>query len=129
MPGLSESYHEAHEDQSAAVTCTVLDENDAAVALAAMDSIKMTLYAVDSNEVINSRSAQDVKNTNNCTYHATSGLFTWTMQTADNDIKDTKVDAADPERHRAVVRFVFSTTKAFTHTFIIDVFRIKRQPV
>jgi hypothetical protein len=47
--------------------------------------------------VINGRAAQNVKNANNVTIHATSGLVTWAMQVADStvtgDAGAVKVDA------------------------------------
>ncbi len=85
MP-LNEDSRTFVEESSGQYTATFKDESDTAVALTSIDSISLTLYDKYSGEIINSRNAQDVLNTNNVTYHATSGLLTWAIQQADNII-------------------------------------------
>lgn len=72
------------EGSSRIYTATLKDENGVAVSLASMVSLTLWLMNAATGAYINSRQAQNVLNTNNVTYHATSGLLTWSMQPADN---------------------------------------------
>lgn len=67
-------------------TATLKDKTDAAVPLASLTDIVLTLKDVETGEVINSRDAVSVKNTDGGTFHATSGLFTMTFDEDDNAI-------------------------------------------
>jgi len=67
-------------------TATLLDKAGAAVPLASLTALTITLKDVETGGVINVRTAQSVKNANNGTYHATSGLFTMAFQALDNVI-------------------------------------------
>ena len=58
------------------------------VPLASLTALTITLKDVETGGVINTRTAQSVKNANNGTYHATSGLFTMAFQALDNIIVD-----------------------------------------
>lgn len=87
------------EDSSYELTLTWRNEDGNAIALAEVSTLTLTYYQRFSGDIINSRSDQNVLNTNNVTYHATSGLMTWTVQPADTAITDT---ALDIEAHRAL---------------------------
>lgn len=107
-------------------TATLLDEDGNAIPLSSIDTITLTLYnlSATTRDVINSRNAQDVKNTNNVTIHATSGLLTWSMQIADNAIADALKRV---ERHRACFVFTYSGgTKRGTHEVDFDVENIEK---
>ena len=101
-------------------TSTLLDEDSTALALASVDTLTMTLYEVQGDTVINSRSAQDVLNTNSVTLHATSGLLTWTALAADNPIVNSP-GAGEYEQHIAVFTLTYSTTKTLNHEVAIYV--------
>ncbi len=64
-----------------------------AVVLTEVSTLTLTLKDQDGN-TINSRSAQNVLNTNNVTFHATTGLLTWAIQTADTTLHDTAAASA-----------------------------------
>lgn len=98
------------EKVSAIYTATLKDENGTVVPLSELLTLTLTLYDADQGEptlatanIINSRNVQNVKNTNNVTFHATSGLLTWSIQTADVPIID-----SDKLTELHVARFDFT---------------------
>lgn len=111
---------EINEESYGVVTTTLVDEDSVAIASADIDAITVTLIAERSGDVINSRSAQDVFNANNCTMHATSGLFTWNVQTADTEIVDnTKIGEIEP--HLATFTVTWDTTKKMHFEILLKV--------
>lgn len=108
------------QDTAAIYTATLKDETGAAIPLASLTAITLTLFNADVPEpspltanIINGRNEQDVKNTNNVTIHATSGLLTWNMQSADNPIIDERFNT---ELHIARFDFFYgSPTKQGAH--------------
>ncbi len=64
-----------------------------AVILTEVSTLTLTLKDQDGN-TINSRSAQNVLNANNVTFHATTGLLTWSIQTADTTLHDAAAASA-----------------------------------
>jgi hypothetical protein len=120
---------EIDEDSSGKVTFTLLDENDSAVTLADMGSITMTLIESNGGTTVNSRSAQNVLNTNNCTFHNTSGLFTWNVQIADTDIVNTSTPIRHREPHLATITFLWSSgTKQKQHEILLNVLNLRSVP-
>ncbi|MCP4200655.1 MAG: hypothetical protein GY769_01815 [bacterium] len=88
---------------------TIRDADGVAIPLAQLTTIALTLYNVADNSIINSRDAQDVKNTNNVTIHATSGLLTWLIQEADNPIVDpVAFPIGESEPHVALFEFTYA---------------------
>src|SRR5687768_4687906 len=79
--------------ETPAVEVTLLDEDGAAVPLAGLSTLTLTYTDTASALVINSRTAQNVKNANNGTFHATSGLFRWDMQAADTALPSGETQA------------------------------------
>ncbi len=75
-----------NEGKSHQYTATLQDAAEVAIPSADLTTLTLTLYDVDTGDIINSRNAQDVLNTNNVTVHATSGLLTWILQPLDNVI-------------------------------------------
>lgn len=71
-------------------TFTVKDETGTAVPKSSVTSLKLTLFCLDDDAqtIINSRNAQEHAPgfTGDVTMHATSGLITFNMQAADNQI-------------------------------------------
>ncbi len=124
-----------NEGSTAVYTATLKDEADTVIPLAAMTTLVLTLYnkekqglldtsGVQVDNIINSRNALDVLNDNNVTYHATSGLLTWTMQKEDNTIVD---DTLDSELHTALFTFTWSSgTKDGAHQVEIRVKNLQR---
>jgi hypothetical protein len=102
---------ECNEASSLEITATIQDEDDAAVALAAINSIEMTLVETAGGTIVNSRQKQNVLNANNCTMAATSGLFTWSVQAADTAIVNSATAIGDREVHLATFTVVWDTTK------------------
>ena len=86
-------------------TATLKDTAGTVVPLANLTSITLTYYVVADGEAINSRNDQDVKNLNNVTIHATSGLLTWVGQSADTPMSG--VNAGATEHHRALFEWVY----------------------
>lgn len=100
------------ERTSASYTATLKDALEVALPLTSINTVTLTLTNVDTGAVINNRNEQDVKNGNNVTIHATSGLLTWSIQPADNVM----VTAGNEhELHRAVFVIVYSTTQKVVH--------------
>lgn len=115
-----------NEGSSKTVTFTLNDNAGLAVPLANISTAILTLYDVETYEpgvsptvgIINGREEQDVKNANNVTIHATSGLVTWAMQDEDNPIVTIRRQV---ERHRALFRFEVSTGARLEYEFEIEV--------
>jgi len=99
--------YEVYEKSSAVFKATLVDEDGNAVALSALTTLTATLYSLDdpAKAVINLRNAQDIKNANNGTFHATSGLLTFELQPNDNVIVDT---SRPRERHLLQFDFTYN---------------------
>ena len=109
------------------VTATLTSDGSTAIPLSSVDSITMTLIEEQTGDVINSREAQDVLNTNNCTLDSTSGLFTWAVQTADTAIVgNTRV--GDREHHIATFSIVWSTTNQMNFEIALHVLNLRKVP-
>lgn len=117
---ISFSFHDVEESQSGTVTTTILDETGAAVASASVTTMTMTSYDNKTKQIIGGRNGQDVLNTNNGTYHATSGLFTWTVLIADTALADQTNKQVETHVHRLRVTWS-SGTKAKAHSFLFTV--------
>ena len=110
---------EVNEQSSLVYTATLTDEDDAPIASASVTSIRMTLIETVSGDVVNSRSAQSVFNANNCTMHATSGLFTWSIQPEDTEIIG---DGADGyETHLATVTVAWGSNKKMHREILLKI--------
>ena len=98
------------------ITATIQDEDGTALADTDLDTLTLNLYNLDDedNTVINSRTDQDVLNSNNVTV-SDAGALVWSVQALDTIIVGTSL----VERHRAVFKWTYSSgTKAGSH--IID---------
>lgn len=95
------------EKSTGSYTATLKDELDVVIPLTSMTTLKLSLYDVATGTTINSRTLQDVLNANNVTYHASSGLLTWSVQPADHAIVSTRTDIS-VEQHRAVFDYTWS---------------------
>lgn len=73
------------------------------IALAQLTGLTLTLYNLASKAIINSRDTQSVLNANNVTFHATSGLLTWSLQQVDTAM----AGAGNSERRRAVFDYTW----------------------
>lgn len=101
---------ECDEESTLTITTTLKDASGVAVASADIDSITLTLIEDVSGSVVNSRDAQNVLNANNCTMHATSGLFTWNVQSGDTSIVSTDTLVGYFEHHLATFVVTWDTT-------------------
>lgn len=68
------------------LTGTFADETGAAIPLASLSTLTLTLYDRATDTVINGRDAQSILNVHGGTYDATSGAFTLTLGASDNVI-------------------------------------------
>lgn len=93
------------EGTGAVYTATLKDSAEVPIPKANITTIKLTLYNVSDGSIINSRDDQNVKDLNNVTIHATSGLLTWTMQAADNPIVGTAIAVGRTEEHRGLFEY------------------------
>lgn len=104
-------------------TATVKDETGTVIPLANVSTLTLTLMDLGTKEIVNSRQDQDVLNTNNVTYHATSGLLTWAVQQADTALLKGKKVPPDKQNRLARFEMVFNTTKKAIHELLIIVKR------
>lgn len=91
---------EIAEGGSALLTATLLDEAGAAVPLASLGTLTLTLYDESSDAIINLRDGTNIKNANGGTVHATDGSFSLLLGPDDNPITDPTKRA---ERHIALI--------------------------
>ena len=120
---------EVNESTSQVYSVTLKDETDTAVALASIDSIKMTIIETTSGSTVNSRNAQDVLNANNCTFHATSGLFTWNIQPEDTAIVNSNTPVLKKENHLVTITFEWaSNTKSFHREIALKCLNLRSVP-
>lgn len=80
---------EVNELNSLFIEFTIVDENGAPVAKAAVDGLTIDLYNDADGTHINGREDQDILDTNGGTYGATNGRVEFTFQSADNPILGT----------------------------------------
>lgn len=119
-----------NENSSRTITFTLKDNAGTVVPLADITEAELTLYDMDSHApgspavgIISSRDAQNVKNANNVTIHATSGLVTWAMQPEDNPIVTARRQV---ERHRAQFRFVVSGVELNSEPIELEVVNLRK---
>lgn len=112
-------------------TATLVDDSTPTplpIPLLQISTIVLTFYDRRTNTIINSRTAQDVKNANNCTVHATTGLLTWSMQVADTTLVTTADFAEDEtEEHCALFEWVLTNGKRgkfLTRFYIVQLVKV-----
>ena len=94
------------EDTGAVYTATIKDADGNAIALADLSTITLTLYDVGSDENINDRYKQNVKNANQVTIAALGGLLTWLLEAEDNPISSETTTAIQKrQHHRALFEY------------------------
>ena len=99
---------------SGTITGIIRDENQTVIPSASLDALTLTIYDEHTGEIINSRSNQDILNTNNVTVHATSGLFTWLVQPADLPIMDDlRVRFGATEKHVILIKWTYASGTKF----------------
>ncbi len=120
-----------NEQSSKTVSFTLKDNTGTVIPLTAISTATLTLYDMGTYVpngspvvgIINGRDAQNVKNANNVTLHATSGLVTWSMQPADNEIVTSRRQI---ERHRAEFRFVLTNAAELDYQMEIEVVNLRK---
>ena len=90
-------------------TGTLKDETDTVIPLADLTTLTLTIYNLATLAVINSRSHQDIKNTNGGTFHATSGLLTMVFAPDDSPIIDGDLDFGEWEEHVALFEWTWDS--------------------
>jgi len=95
-----------NEKSTAKYTATLKDEDGVIIPAANIVSLTLTLCEVPDGTIINSRSDQDVLNTNNVTVDS-SGILIYTLQELDTIIVNA---ALATEIHRATFKMTFNTT-------------------
>ena len=114
------------EGTSAKYTATIYDETETAILLADLTTITLTLYDYATGVIINSRNAQDVKNTNDVTITA-AGILAWTIKPADNAIITTALHKSAYERHIALFEYTWdSGTNAGKHELELEVRQLNK---
>jgi hypothetical protein len=103
---------------SAQYQATLKDAAEVVIPLASINTATLTLRDVDTNTILNERNAQNIRNANNVTIHATSGLLTWALQPGDSVIV---TSSKEFEMHRAVIEIVYSGTQQVNHEFYLMV--------
>lgn len=109
-------------------TVTFLDKDGSPIPAVNMDSIVMTLIETASGAIVNSRQNQNVLNANNCTYQATSGLFTWDIQPADTTIVNGETDVDGIEEHLATVTAKWDTTEELSFEVLLKIKNLRSVP-
>ena len=124
--GLSSVQRRIDEGTTPVYSATLRDEASVAIPLASISTIQLTYYDRGSGTVINSRDDQNVKNANNVTIHATSGLLTWSLQPEDTAIIGTSWDAGDVETHIALFEWTLTNGKRGKKEVRFDVINLKK---
>lgn len=98
---------------------------------AQVDSIEMTLVNVNettlATSIVNSRQKQDVFDDNDCTFHATTGLFTWDVRPEDTEIVgSTPINAK--EKHLATFTVTWDTTKKMHFEILLIIENLRSVP-
>ena len=118
---LSKEDRRVAENSSALYTANLTDETASALSLSSLHTITLTLYDKESGTIINSRSDQDVKNTNNVTI-TSGGVLTWSVQPADNLVVGTNIRVGGYETHVALFEYTWdSGASAGRHELEIEV--------
>lgn len=134
MANLKKSGRSVNEGSAAKYTATLKDPAGSAVTLSNLTTLEMVLYNQRTGAVINGRGSvsgssytfQNVKNLANVTFHSSSGLLTWNMQTGDNVIVDTTLAPGESETHVAVFRFVYSDGSDNYTDYHTEVFEVEQ---
>lgn len=87
---------------------TLLDEAGAAIPLANINSLTLTLRDAMTGSIINSRSSQNVLNANNVTVNNTTGAVNWSIQVGDTAPASTTTSYRE---HVAEFTCTYETTK------------------
>lgn len=125
---MSRTELQINEKTAAPLTATLKGNSSTPITLAQIDSIEMTLIEVRSGDIINSRQKQDVLNANDCTMHATSGLFTWNVQVEDTTISNSGTQIGKQEQHLATITVTWDTTKQMHFEILLLVKNLRSVP-
>ena len=102
-------------------TATLKNEDGVVIPAATLDVLTLTLYEIDGNTDINSRTAQNVLNTNGVTV-SSDGELVWTATPADNVIVDSTLQPGEFETHVALFEYEWDTNaKKSSHELTLRV--------
>jgi hypothetical protein len=93
-----------NEKTSSEITGQLQDETGAGVPAASLTSFTLTLYDLNTGQILNSRNAQNVLNANGVTVDS-NGNVVWTLSPADNAIV---TDALGVETHIALFQWTWA---------------------
>jgi len=123
---LSQTARRILEKTTPVYTATLVDESDQPITLASITTITLTLYDRQTGAIINTRTAQDIKNANQVTIHATSGLLTWSMVSADTAIQNADLPAESLEEHVALFQWVLTSGKVGKYECSFDIVQVEK---
>ncbi len=95
---------DVHQDTSGKYSAQLVDQNLAALDSTIVESITLTLYDTKTEDIINSRDAQDVLNTNQVTIDC-DGTLVWDWTSLDMPLLST---TKDQELHTALFTIVWN---------------------
>lgn len=128
LSSLTKSVRTVFGETTPPFTGTLVTETGAAVPLADISAFTLTLKVQDGPEdgdAVNSRTLQNILNANNVTVHATSGLVTWVIQTADLAIADATLEYYDKELHVTTFRWTLTNGRKGIHILVLEVVKIR----
>jgi hypothetical protein len=102
---------------TARYTATLKDELGAVVPGSTLTALTLTVYDVDTSQILNARDAQDALNTNGVSVDE-QGNLVWTIAPADTAIITASKSS---ERHRAVFAFSWGNGKRAWHRVDLQV--------
>jgi hypothetical protein len=94
-----------NEKVTARYTADIQDDEGNAIAAATLTTLTLTLYDVETGDIINSRNDQDVLNTNGVTVDG-SGNLTWIIDADDNAIV---TSTSKVEKHIALFKWTWNS--------------------
>lgn len=107
-------------------TATLKDEDGTVIPLASLTTLTVSLYRkADPTIFVNSRNAQDCKNANDGTFHATSGLFTHLFKVLDSTFQSGVTASMDS--HCALFIWTYNSG-AKRNSYLLEL-QIQSQPV
>lgn len=114
---MARSSYRISEQETPIYTFTLKDEEGAPIAASSLTTATLTLYAVPSGTILNSRNGQSILNTNNVTI-SELGVVTWTLQVNDVKILD---DTKRIEVHRALFLFTWGSNRSKPHEVDLEI--------
>lgn len=115
---------EINQGETPKITGQLVDHSGAALTLAQLGTLTLTLYAYDLGikGILNNRRTQDVLNANNVTVDA-NGAFTWQLAQDDSGIANPNMATREREVHIARFDFTWGSSPVKKHSAFFE-FRV-----